>query len=90
MAKLRDVTLQIVPSIAEVGGGSCAGHPVPSVAIALQSSSTPAQTVARNLRMHVPAIWGRIEAAAVLLDLRSVDRCDDQLLCQTIKAAIGG
>ena len=89
VGSLRDVTLQIVPSIAEVGGGSCAGHPVPSVAIALHSSSTSAQTVARNLRMHVPAIWGRIEAAAVLLDLRSVDRCDDHLLCQTIKAAIG-
>ncbi len=90
LGSVPDVTLQIVASIAEVGGGSCAGHPVPSVAVSLHSSSTPAESLARKLRMSVPAVWGRIEAATVLLDLRSVDPHDDQLLCQTLKDAIGG
>ena len=72
LGSLEDVTLQIVPSVAEVGGGSCAGHPVPSVAIMIHSSRTPAQTLARKLRMSVPAVWGRIDANALLLDLRSV------------------
>ena len=87
---LPDVTWQIRPGVAEVGGGSCAGHPIPSVAISLRSASMPAQILARNLRMSVPSIWGRIEADCVLLDLRSVDPEDDQLLCQTLKSALGG
>jgi len=90
LGSLPDVTLQIVPGVAEVGGGSCAGHQIPSVAISFRSASTPAQILARNLRMSVPAIWGRIEADAVLLDMRSVDPDDDQLLCQTLKSALGG
>jgi len=88
LGSLKDVTLQIVPSVAEVGGGSCAGHPVPSVAIMVHSSRTSAQTLARKLRMNVPAVWGRIDANAVLLDLRSVDPCDDQLLCPLVRFAL--
>ena len=90
LSSLPDLTLQILPSVAEVGGGSCAGHPVQSVAISLNSSGTPAKTLARKLRLSVPAIWGRIDADCVLLDLRSVNPNDDQLLCQTVKAALGG
>lgn len=83
-----DMTLQIVPSIAEVGGGSCAGHPVSSIAILLRSSNTPAQSLARKLRMSVPAVWGRVDTDAVLLDLRSIQPCDDQQLCLTLKSAL--
>ena len=86
---LRDVTLQIRPGVAEVGGGSCAGHQIPSVAISLNSSSKPAQALAGKLRMIMPAIWSRIEADCVLLDLRSVNPDDDQLLCQTLQSALG-
>jgi len=90
LSSLPDVALEIVPGVAEVGGGSCAGHQIPSVAISFRSANKSAQTLARNLRMSVPAIWGRIEADAVLLDLRSVDPDDDPLLCQTLKSALDG
>ncbi|MBC7965221.1 MAG: L-seryl-tRNA(Sec) selenium transferase, partial [Fuerstia sp.] len=90
LSSLPDVTLQIAPSVAEVGGGSCAGHPVQSVAISLHLSGTPAETLARKLRLSVPAIWGRIDSDAVLLDLRSVHPGEDELLCQTVKSALDG
>ena len=90
LGSLPDVTLRIKPGVSEVGGGSCAGHPVPSVAISLRSASMPAQTLARKLRMSVPAIWSRIEADCVLLDLRSVNPDDDQLLCRTVHSALCG
>jgi L-seryl-tRNA(Ser) seleniumtransferase len=83
-----DVMLQIVPSVAEIGGGSCAGHQIPSVALSLRASNSDAETLARRLRMSVPAVWGRIESDAVLLDLRSVDPCDDRSLCQVVKSLI--
>jgi len=85
LGSVPDVTLQIVESVAEVGGGSCAGQPVSSIAVSLHSSRDSAESLARKLRMSVPAVWSRIEADAVLLDLRSVDRDDDQPLCQTLK-----
>jgi len=85
LGALKNVTAQIVPSMAEVGGGSCAGHQIPSVAIALRSGTMPSQAMARKLRMSVPAIWGRIEADAVMLDLRSVLPPDDSLLSAAVK-----
>ena len=87
---LKDVTAHIVESIAEVGGGSCAGNEIPSVAIALGSATMSAQALARKLRMSVPAIWSRIEADAVLLDLRSVQPQDDALLIETAKSVLNG
>ena len=88
LGTLKDVTAHIVPSIAEVGGGSCAGNQILSVAIALQSGTMSAEALARKLRMSVPAIWGRIEADAVLLDLRSVLPYDDSLLIETAKMVL--
>lgn len=85
LGSVKEVTVQIVPSIAEVGGGSCAGHQIPSVAIALRSGTMSTQAIACKLRMSVPAIWGRIEADAVMLDLRSVLANDDSLLLATVK-----
>lgn len=87
---LKDLTAHIVQSIAEVGGGSCAENQIPSVAIALRSGTMSAQTLSRKLRMSVPAIWGRIEADAVLLDLRSVLPNDDSLLIETAKWGLNG
>ncbi len=90
MGLLKDLTAHIVQSIAEVGGGSCAGNQIPSVAIALRSGKISAQALARKLRMSVPAIWGRIEADAVLLDLRSVPPHDDSLLIETVRGVLNG
>jgi L-seryl-tRNA(Ser) seleniumtransferase len=85
LGSVKEVTVQIVPSIAEVGGGSCAGHQIPSVAIALRSDTMSTHAMTCKLRMSVPAIWGRIEADAVMLDLRSVLANDDSLLLATVK-----
>jgi len=87
---LTDFTAHVVQSIAEVGGGSCAGNAIPSVAIALRSGTMSTQVLTRKLRMNVPAIWGRIEADAVLLDLRSVLPHDDSLLIETAKCVLNG
>lgn len=81
---LTSLILNTVSSVAEVGGGSCAGMQLPSVAIAIHSPPTSAQTLARRLRMSVPGIWGRIDENRVLLDLRSVDPCEDETLIHTL------
>lgn len=88
LGSLPGVTLQIVPSIAEVGGGSCAGHQMPSIAISLRHSQISTKLLARKLRMSVPAVWGRIEDDFIRLDLRSVSESDDALLIESVKSAI--
>jgi len=66
--RLREAGLaaEVVDSEAAVGAGGAPGVPLPSVAVALPGS------LARPLRLGRPAVVGRVERGALLLDLRSV------------------
>jgi len=66
--RLRDagVTTEVVPSQAMVGAGGAPGVPLESVALRLPDS------LAAPLRLGRPAVVGRVERGALLLDLRSV------------------
>ena len=88
LGAVSEITMHIVPSVAEIGGGSCAGYSIPSVALSLRASGTSPEILAQKFRMSVTAIWCRIESDAVLLDLRSIDPRDDQWLCQVMKSVI--
>ncbi len=81
---LKRLTADIVDSAAEIGGGSCAGQPVPSVALKLRCPNSSAEETARQLRCGTPAVWGRTSDHSVLLDLRSVQPSDDSELSQAI------
>ncbi len=65
----------VVAVEATVGGGSLPGQVLPSRAVCLPSDA-PDRLLAR-LRAGDPAVMGRIEAGAVVLDLRSVEPADD-------------
>jgi L-seryl-tRNA(Ser) seleniumtransferase len=66
--RLREAGLaaEVVDSEAAVGAGGAPGVPLPSVAVALPGA------LARPLRLGRPAVVGRVERGALLLDLRSV------------------
>jgi L-seryl-tRNA(Ser) seleniumtransferase len=69
-----------------IGGGSLPGQTLPSWAVALD---TPHPTkLAKALRTGTPAVIGRIVDAAVILDLRTVDPDDDQILSTTLRTAL--
>ncbi len=82
---LTNLTVDIVESAAEVGGGSCAGQPIPSVALKLQFRDSNAEQSARQLRCGTLAVWGRTSENCVLLDLRSVQPSDDSELSLAIR-----
>ena len=46
------------------------------------------QTLARALRAHEPPVVARIEHETVLLDPRTVDRRDDRLVVEALRAAL--
>ncbi|QGK70475.1 L-seryl-tRNA(Sec) selenium transferase [Allosaccharopolyspora coralli] len=69
-----------VDSIAAVGGGGAPGVELPSAAVSL-----PAR-YAEVLRRGDPPVVGRVEDGRCLLDLRSVDPDEDQLLTEAVRA----
>ena len=66
-----DPRVELRPTRATVGGGSLPGETLPSVALAIPGRGAAA--LLDRLRRGDPAVVGRVEDGAVLLDLRSVD-----------------
>ena len=71
-------------SDAVVGGGGAPGVRLPSAAVSLPA------TLGSSLRKNIPPVAGRIEDGRLLLDLRTVDPADDDLLRAAVLAAAAG
>jgi len=70
----------VVPCASAVGGGGAPGVELPSVAVGLPESW------AQRLRTGDPAVVGRVENGRCLLDLRTVDPAEDDLLFAAVRA----
>lgn len=73
---------EVVACAAAVGGGGAPGVELPSVAVSLPESC------AEPLRSGSPAVVGRVERGRCLLDLRTVDPADDELLLAAVRACM--
>lgn len=82
------VQVHVVNCDAYVGGGTLPASAVPSVAISVKCDHLTEQELAKRLRLHTPAIMGRIEDGAVLLDLRSVLPEQDQIVADAIRQIV--
>jgi L-seryl-tRNA(Ser) seleniumtransferase len=72
-----------------VGGGSSpAGH-LPTMLVALLSRAQPVNQLAAALRAGLPAVVARIAEDRLLLDLRTVDPEEDELLAEAVLSAMG-
>ena len=72
---------RVTESDAVVGGGGAPGVRLPSAAVSLPA------TLGSSLRKNNPPVAGRIEDGRLLLDLRTVDPADDDLLREAVLAA---
>jgi L-seryl-tRNA(Ser) seleniumtransferase len=86
--RTRGWSISILETTAEVGGGSCAARPVPSIAVALSHPEVSASLLARTLRCGLPAVWPRTQENTVLLDLRSSDHHADAELTSAVSTAL--
>lgn len=73
---------------AYVGGGSLPASAVSSVVLAVTCDHLSEQELAQRLRLHQPAIMGRIEDGAVMFDLRSVLPEQDSVLAEAIRQVV--
>jgi L-seryl-tRNA(Ser) seleniumtransferase len=78
---------EVVDSRATIGGGSLPGDTMPSVALRVPTQA-PSRD-AKRLRTGEPPVVGRIEDEALLVDLRSVNPQDDELLLAALRALRG-
>jgi L-seryl-tRNA(Ser) seleniumtransferase len=77
---VRDV---VVPSVATIGGGSLPGDTLESRAVKVPLPRPSA--LAARLRLGAPAVVGRIEDGALLLDLRTIAPDDDRDLVAALR-----
>jgi L-seryl-tRNA(Ser) seleniumtransferase len=84
--KLPGAEMKILPGVSEIGGGALPGKTLPTWLISLKSSLSP-QEVARKLRLSRPAIFGRVENGAFILDFRCVFEEEIPQVACALKAA---
>ena len=71
------LNLTVIDSLAAFGGGTSPEKLFPSRALAVESATLSADTVAARLRGGSPPIVPRVERGRVLLDLRSIAPAED-------------
>jgi L-seryl-tRNA(Ser) seleniumtransferase len=79
---------EVVPGRSMVGGGSLPGEGLPTWCAAIRPAGMPVGELARALRTGVPAIAGRVEDGALLLDPRTVDPADDRAVRDALRRAL--
>jgi len=72
-----------------IGGGSLPGETLPTVVCAVALPGGAADEVARYLRQGTPIVVARIGGGRLLLDPRTVDPEEDELLLQALSQALG-
>jgi L-seryl-tRNA(Ser) seleniumtransferase len=78
------LSVQVVSTLAIIGGGAAPGKTLPSFALSLACDAMSAAELARWLRQQAIPIVARVEEERVLLDLRTVDASDDRYLAETL------
>ena len=85
-ATVRD-RVSVTEMESAVGGGSLPGATLESIGLVVIGAG--ADSLASRLRTGEPAVVGRVESGAVLLDLRTIEPSDDAALGQALGRALG-
>lgn len=80
----REWTFTVVPTLAEIGGGSLPGETLPSWAVTLRHSQLQAKEVAKCLRESEPPIFTRIEGEHVWVDMRMIEDTELRIIADAV------
>ncbi len=78
--------VEVVASRSVIGGGSAPGATLPTRALAVSSPETSADAIAERLRAWATPIIARVEEGRVLLDLRTVEPENDEVIAMALVA----
>ena len=79
------VTAEIVDGVSTIGGGSAPGSRLPTCLVALVHREASAAELEARLRAQEPPVIARIEDRRVVLDLRTVQPQEDEMLSEVLK-----
>jgi L-seryl-tRNA(Ser) seleniumtransferase len=85
----KSVSGHVTAGRSMVGGGSLPEESLPTKLVALEGDGAALVDRARRLRLDATPVVGRIEAGALLFDLRTVDPRDDRRLTEALLDAAG-
>jgi L-seryl-tRNA(Ser) seleniumtransferase len=74
----------VVPTLAEIGGGSMPGETLPSYAVALRHNHLQTEETARLLRVNDPPIFTRVEGGQVLIDMRTIEEEELEIIADAV------
>jgi len=79
------LNVEVVQARSVIGGGSAPGATLPSRALAVSSPEMGADEIAMKLREWSTPIIARVEEGRVLLDLRTVDPSQDEVVLRAVE-----
>ncbi len=79
------VAADVVDGESAIGGGSAPGVSLPTRLVRVRCDGLAASALEAHLRRHDPPVIARIENDHVVLDLRTVDPADDNVLIRCLK-----
>jgi L-seryl-tRNA(Ser) seleniumtransferase len=84
------ITIEVVPGVSVLGGGSAPADGLPTALIAVSSGRLSARAIEERLRAHATPVIGRIEERRVLLDLRTVLPDQDRIVEEALRGLAAG
>jgi L-seryl-tRNA(Ser) seleniumtransferase len=81
-------SLAVRQSLSEIGGGSLATESQESWVLAVRPHAIGVDELARRMRLHRPAVFGRVEDDEYLLDFRTIRREEIPIAASALVAAL--
>ncbi|SMC16333.1 L-seryl-tRNA(Sec) selenium transferase [Desulfacinum hydrothermale DSM 13146] len=82
------LTIRVEENFSQVGGGSLPERNLPTYVVSVQSSHWSAARMEQRLRSHTPPVIGRIEADRFLMDVRTLQPGDSEILRDAFQALL--
>ena len=83
-----DVSIELIEGSSVVGGGAAPGAKLETMLIAIGRDRVSPEVVELKLRMSETPAIARIENDRVVIDLRTVDERDEEMLLKTVASAV--
>jgi len=82
------LNIEVAASRSVIGGGSAPGSTLPARVLAVSSPDLGADAIAKRLREWETPIIARVEAGRVVLDLRTVEPVQDEVLSKAVESVV--
>lgn len=77
---------EVAEDVSQVGGGSLAGHALPTFVVTLTMHAMGAEELARRLRRRPVPVFARVRGGAVLLDARTILPGEEAVIADAVAA----